>query len=175
LAPNGDHENNDGSDPQNPSAGYDNTDASDEIFMLRFDDDALSRWMITQVSNGPAGSISSNPVIGGYWFTRQCRSTSYQSDHDQLGNGSTGIHIYNYTKLSAETEQLSNAGEFGLSVNPAITGASSFAAVRSSSSSRMPTFSPTGPAASRSFATASSRSRRSSTPTDRSARAAIRP
>ncbi|HET9062695.1 MAG TPA: hypothetical protein VFO62_05350, partial [Candidatus Binatia bacterium] len=44
---NGDHENNDGSDPQNPSPGYDNTDASDEIFMLRFDDDALSRWMIT--------------------------------------------------------------------------------------------------------------------------------
>lgn len=124
---NGDHENNDGSDPQNPSPGYENADASDEVFMLRFDDDALSRWMITQVSNGPAGSISSKPVIGGYWFTRQCRSTSYQSDHDQLGNGSTGIHIYNYTKLSAETEQLSNAGGFGLSVNPAITGASSFA------------------------------------------------
>jgi hypothetical protein len=123
----GDLDNNDGSESQTPSPGFDNADGSDEIFMLRFVDETLDGALITQVSNGPAGTVSSNPVIGGYWFTRQCRSTSYQSDHDQLGNGSTGSHIYNYTKLSAETEQLSNIGGFGISVNPAITGASSFA------------------------------------------------
>lgn len=124
---NGDLETNDGSDSQTPSPGYSNPDGSDEIFLLRFADETLADAMITQISNGPAGTVSSNPVIGGFWFTKQCRSTSYQSDHDQLGNGSTGIHIYNYTKLSGGTEQLSNSGGFGYSVNPAITGASSFA------------------------------------------------
>jgi hypothetical protein len=124
---NGELDGNDGSDSQTPSPGYSNADGSDEIFMLRFLDETLDGALVTQVSNGPAGTVSSNPVIGGYWFTRQCRSTSYQSDHDQLGNGSTGIHVYNYTKLSGETEQLSNIGGFGVSVNPAITGASNFA------------------------------------------------
>ena len=124
---NGDLENNDGSDPQNPGAGYSNTDGSDEIFMLRFTDDDLFHWDVTQVSNGPVGTTSSHPVIGGYWFTRQCRSTAYQSDHDQLDNGSTGIHIYNYTKLSGGTEQVTDPTEFGYSVNPAISGSSSFA------------------------------------------------
>jgi hypothetical protein len=87
---NGDLDDNNGSDPDNPGAGYSNPDGSNEIFMLRFDnDDSLNTWVITQVSNGPAGTTSSNPLVGGYWFTRQCRSTTYQSNYDQLHNGST--------------------------------------------------------------------------------------
>lgn len=118
---------NDGSDSSNPGAGFDNADGSDEVFVLRFDNPALSSWVVTQVSNGPAGTTSSEPAIGGFWFTRQCRSTSYVSTADQLGNGSTGTHIYNYTKTSGRIEQLTNPGTHGFSFAPAMSGASNFA------------------------------------------------
>lgn len=124
---NGDLQTNDGSDPQNPGAGYRNMDGSDEIFMLRFEDDMLDRWVVTQVSNGPAGTVSSGPAIGGYVFTTQCRSTVYLSDYDQLSNGSAGVHVYNYTKLSGATKQLTPAGTFGINLNLAISGSSNFA------------------------------------------------
>jgi hypothetical protein len=124
---NGDLDDNDGSDSGNPGAGFGNADGSDEIFMLRFFDNDLTHGVTTQVSNGPAGTRAEKPVIGGFWFTRQCRSTTWQSDHDQMNNGSSGIHLYNYTKQSGALEQLTPPGTAGIHRNPAITGASSFA------------------------------------------------
>jgi hypothetical protein len=124
---NGDLDDNDGDDPGNPGAGFSNPDGSDEIFMMRFEDNALTDRLTTQVSNGPAGTRSSNPLIGGYWFPRQCRSTIFQSDHDQLGNGSVGSHIYDYTKISGVLEQITVPGSTGNNVNPAMSAASNFA------------------------------------------------
>jgi hypothetical protein len=125
---NGDLDDNDGSDVGNPGAGFSNADESDEIFNIDFGDVVFSRdgWVTTQVSNGPAGTTSSHPVVGGYIFTRQCRSTAFQSDHDHLGNGSSGLHIYNYTRTTASFEQLSMPGA-GINRNPAISSASNFA------------------------------------------------
>jgi hypothetical protein len=125
---NGDLDDNDGSDEGNPGAGYSNADASDEIFNLSFGEVEFSRngWVTTQVSNGPAGTTSSHPVVGGYIYTRQCRSTAYQSDHDQLGNGSTGTHIYNFTRTTTLTEQLSMPGA-GNNHSPGMSSASNFA------------------------------------------------
>jgi len=125
---NADLDDNDGSDVGNPGAGFGNADGSDEVFNLSFGDLGFSRsqWVTTQVSNGPAGTTSSHPVVGGYIFSRQCRSSTYQSDHDQLGNGSSGSHIYNYTRTTAVTEQLSARGA-GINRNPAMSSASNFA------------------------------------------------
>src|SRR6185369_6175245 len=125
---NADLDDNDGSDVGNPGRGFGNADGSDEVFNLSFGDNDLDRnfWVTTQVSNGPAGTASSHPVVGGYWFTRQCRSNAYQSDHDQLGNGSSGSHIYNYTKNTGVIEQLSKPGA-GINRNPAMSSASNFA------------------------------------------------
>jgi hypothetical protein len=115
-----------GSGNGHPGTGLSNPDGSYEIFNMHFDDPDYLVQTTTQVSNGPAGTTSSHPVVGGFWFTRQCRSTAYQSDHDQLGNGSTGTHIYNFTKTSTLVEQLSPVGA-GTSRNPAISSASNFA------------------------------------------------
>jgi hypothetical protein len=115
-----------GSGNGHPGTGLSNPDGSYEIFNMHFDDPDYLVQTTTQVSNGPAGTTSSHPVVGGFWFTRQCRSTTYQSDHDQLGNGSTGTHIYNFTKTSTLVEQLSPVGA-GTSRNPAISSASNFA------------------------------------------------
>jgi hypothetical protein len=121
---------NDGSDPGNPGVGYSNPDSSAEIFSVSFDDDGdfsnRSKWVYTQVSNGPVATVSSHPVVGGYIFSRQCRSTAYQSTADQIGNGSSGSHIYNYTRTTALTEQLSQPGA-GTNRNPSISSASNFA------------------------------------------------
>lgn len=124
----GDLDDNDGSDDQNPGRGFHNSDGSDEIFNMSLGDSVLDRsqWVTTQVSDGPAGSSSSHPVVGGYWFTRQCRSNAYQSDHDQLGNGSSGLHVYNFTRTSGQIEQLSKPGP-GTNRNPTISSASNFA------------------------------------------------
>jgi hypothetical protein len=125
---NGDLDDNDGSDDGNPGAGHSNADGSEEIFNLSFGEVNWDRseWVTTQVSNGPAGTSSSHPVVGGYIFTRQCRSTAYQSDHDQLGNGSSGLHIYNFTRTTTVTEQLSMPGA-GTNHSPAMSSASNFA------------------------------------------------
>lgn len=124
----GNLDDNDGTDSGNPGRGFDNADSSAEIFNVSFGDSDFTRsgWVFTQVSNGPAASTSSHPVVGGYWFTRQCRSTAYQSDHDQLGNGSSGSHIYNYTRTDGVIEQLSAPGP-GNNVNPNMSSASNFA------------------------------------------------
>ena len=125
---NGDLADNDGSDVANPGRGFENADASHEVFNLEFGDNDFDRahWVTTQVSNGPAGTTSSQPSVGGYWFTRQCRSNAYQSDHDQLGNGSSGSHIYNYTRNTAAIEQLTLPGA-GINRNPSMSSASNFA------------------------------------------------
>lgn len=125
---NADLDDNDGSDDGNPGAGYSNADGSDEVFNLTFGEASFDRedWVTTQVSDGPAGTTSSHPVVGGYIFTRQCRSTAWQSDHDQLGNGSTGSHIYNFTRPTTVTEQLSMPGA-GTNHSPAMSSASNFA------------------------------------------------
>jgi len=125
---NGDLDNNDGSDLNNPGNGFNNADGSDEIFNVDFNapDFIRSDWMTTQVSNGPAGTTSSHPAVGGYIYARQCRSNVYQSDHDQLGNGSSGTHVYNFTEGSGLIEQLSEPGP-GSNLSPTISSASSFA------------------------------------------------
>jgi len=130
----GDLDNNDGSDSGNPGMGLSNPDGSQEVFIYSintsqnfpFDGD------FTQVSNGPAGTVSAKPVIGGYWFPRQCQSTAYTSDFDQLGNGATGTHIYVYNRPGGRLEQM-DAPEIpgGLSpgnyFDPNISSASNFA------------------------------------------------
>ena len=125
---NGDLDDNDGTDVGNPGRGFSNADGSNEIFNLAFGDTDFDPGLsvTTQISNGPAGTTSSHPVVGGYWFTRQCRSNAFQSDHDQLGNGSSGLHIYNYTKNTGVLEQLSKPGA-GINRNPSMSSASNFA------------------------------------------------
>jgi len=115
-----------GLDTTNPGTGFRNLDGSDEIFNLEFADDAFTSRVTTQISNGPPGSTSEHPSVGGFWFTRQCRSSAYQSDYDQLANGSTGTHIYAYTRTSGRIEQVSPPGA-GTNTDPAMSSASNFA------------------------------------------------
>ena len=129
----GDLDTNIGDDSREPGRQFSNTDGSQEVFVLRFrEPSTFDDRVVTQVSNGPAGTVSGHPVIGGFWFSRQCRSTSYHSTHDQLCNqpegcqGSTGMHVYNYTKTSGRIQQLSLPGD-GISRNPAMSSASPFA------------------------------------------------
>lgn len=125
---NGDLDDNDGTKrPDSPGAGNSNPDGSREAFSFEVINDDIRDGVTTQVSNGPAGTISSHVVIGGYVFSRQCRSTGFQSDYDQMGLGTSGIQIYVYTKTSAELELSSPPGTAGNSINPSISGASRFA------------------------------------------------
>lgn len=131
----GDLDDNDNTDDQNPPTGFSNPDGSAEVFMYNLTDSEAFPYggSVTQVSNGPVGTTSHLPVIGGYWFPRQCQSTMYRSDHDQLGNGATGNHLYVFTRKNAETAQMDAPKEIPLGVpdgdynRPMITAASNFA------------------------------------------------
>ncbi len=120
-------DNNTGADDKNPGRRFNNIDGSTEVFNMDFLQNDFSAAVITQISNGPAGTTSSQPVVGGFWYTRQCRSSSYQSDHNQTGHpDNSGTHIYNYTRTSGRIEQSSIPGD-GRNVNPHISAASNFA------------------------------------------------
>ncbi len=104
FSSNGDMADNDGTDPNHPTTSWTNPDGSQEIFMykLRSADDFPRDGNFTQVSNGPTGSVSSAPVTGGYIYQRQCDVTAYLSDHDQVGMGVVGTHMYRYKRGQAE-------------------------------------------------------------------------
>ncbi len=108
----GDLDDNDGSDGGNPGVGFRNPDGSQEVFIysLENSENFPTNGNFTQVSDGPPGTVSAKPVIGGYWFPRQCQSTAYTSDFDQLGNGSIGTHIYVYNRPGGRIEQMNAAG-----------------------------------------------------------------
>lgn len=130
-----DLDDNDNTDNQNPPTGFSNPDGSEEVFMysLTAADAYPYGGMTTQVSNGPVGTTSRRPVIGGYWFPRQCQSTMYQSDHDQLTDGSSGNQLYVFTRKNADTNRMDAPKEVPLGVpdgdfgRPMITAASNFA------------------------------------------------
>jgi len=136
---NGDLNNNVPSHPHfnsdHPGPGYSNPDGSAEVFLygkLDNKDDFPYNGVVTQVSNGPSGTTSSHPVINGYWFARQCQTTAFQSDHDQLGQGLTGQGIYIYKMPMSALEPIT-AAEIpmgfpdGIYSNPNISAASPFA------------------------------------------------
>jgi hypothetical protein len=136
FASTGDLDNNDGSDDSNVGPGYDNPDGSQEVFMYTVSDNAnFPDGYITQISNGPVGTESWAPVIGGYWFPRQCQTSAYLSDHAQLNDGAVGTHIYEYDRPAGTVKRLINKdvlvygevdppGNYG---EPHISSASNFA------------------------------------------------
>lgn len=107
---NGNLDNNDGSDAaNNPGTGFRNPDGSFEVFQYsRISDDGFpGSGNFTQVSNAPSPDYeSSHAVVGGYWFGRQCQTTAYVSDWDQLGSGRTGRKIFEYDRNSGVTIDL---------------------------------------------------------------------
>jgi hypothetical protein len=120
---------------EHPGPGYTNPDGSYEVFLYgRIDstDNFPHNATFTQISNGPSGTTSAKPVIGGYWFARQCQTSAYQSDHDQLGSGLVGQHIYTY-QMPASAIELIFAAEIpyglppGTYKNSSISQASPFA------------------------------------------------
>ena len=73
------------------------------------DDEPYPYGYYTQISDGPAGTTSQEPVIGGYVHPRQCQTTAYSSDHDQTGEGTqTGFHHYLYKRPNATTKRMFN-------------------------------------------------------------------
>lgn len=106
----GDLDNNVGQDSSNPGAGFKNPDGSQEVFLYTVNSNVNFPYdgYFTQVSNGPAGTTSRAPVIGGYWFPRQCQTTAYLSDHDQLNEGASGERIYTYDRPAGRIERMQN-------------------------------------------------------------------
>jgi len=122
-------------DSSHPGPGYSNPDGSTEVFLYGKLDNKVGypyNGVVTQVSNGPLGTTSSHAVINGYWFARQCQTTAFQSDHDQLGNGFVGQGIYIYKMPMSSLEPIT-AAEIPMGFpngnyrNPNISAASPFA------------------------------------------------
>ncbi|MFT4571540.1 MAG: Tol biopolymer transport system component [Hyphomicrobiaceae bacterium] len=133
---NGDLHTNDGIDVTTPDTGFSNPDGSREVFL--YDTGAPTVFPVggdfTQISDGPAGTTSREPVIGGYWFPRQCQHTVFVSDFDQVDEGLTGNQLYIYTRINAKLDSMSGADrELPLGLlpgdyfRPFITAASNFA------------------------------------------------
>jgi hypothetical protein len=120
----------------NPGTQFSNPDGSREIFKYTVvtTDSYPYDGNFTQVSDGPGGTSSTRPVIGGYWFPRQSQSTVYMSDYDQTGEGlRTGQHIYLFHRPSATNgamvapETPNGQPNNGIYENPALSAASPFA------------------------------------------------
>jgi len=119
----GDLDNNDGSVTASAPSGFSNADGSAEIFYIDFHDHELREFHITQISDGPAGTTSSFGTVGGYFFPNQCANMVFQSDHDQFGNGSDGINVYDFRRGSALRDQLSLPGDLGAqNIEPRMSG-----------------------------------------------------
>jgi hypothetical protein len=133
----GDLDNNDGSDSGNLGMGFRNADGSQEVFLYTVNSNVGFPYdgYFTQISSGPLGTTSRAPVIGGYWFPRQCQTTAFLSDHDQLNEGATGERIYTYDRPGARLKRMQNAGVSihrdldpdGIYGPPHISSASNFA------------------------------------------------
>ncbi|HYB97711.1 MAG TPA: hypothetical protein VEC57_01120 [Candidatus Limnocylindrales bacterium] len=120
----GDLDNNDGGFGTSGPSGYSNMDGSQEVFYLDFRDNGFDNYHFTQMSNGPAGTTSSHGSVGGYFYFNQCHTLTYQSDHDQLGNGSTGTNVYEFFRQEALTKQVSLPNNLGgASIEPIMSGA----------------------------------------------------
>lgn len=135
FSSNADIADNDGSDKGNPGTGFTNPDGSHEVFVYSVDTavNYPRDGRFTQVSNGPAGTTSSRPVTGGYVFARQCQTTAYVSDWDQLGSSVPGTHIYVYDRNSGQLREMDAPKETpwgtqpGDYLYPHISSASQFA------------------------------------------------
>jgi len=136
FASTGDLDNNDGSDSSNVGPGYSNADGSQEVFLYTVSDNAnFPTGYFTQISSGPPGTSSWAPVIGGYWFPRQCQTSAYLSDHAQLNDGAIGTHIYEFDRPAGVVKRMFNKGvpfhdeltPFGNYGEPHISSASNFA------------------------------------------------
>ena len=137
----GDLNQNDGSQDSNNNPGqglgnpmHRNTDGSREVFLYSLEtrNNYPRDGYFTQVSNGPTGTNSWRPVIGGYWFPRQCQSTVFMSDHDQIGGGRNGTHIFVFSRPAGTVDAMTapetpNGQPDGEYLNPAISAASPFA------------------------------------------------
>ncbi len=134
----GDLDDNSGTlDPQNnPGTGFENADGSREVFLVHIDVDAMPEpGSYTQVSNGPTGTTSGEPVIGGYYYPRQCNVLAYRSDHIQVPGGNAGEQIYIFKRQSGENElmfakEFITPGNIPLAADyfsPGISSASNFA------------------------------------------------
>ncbi len=134
----GDLDNNDGSDSTNPVTGFTNPDGSQEVFLFSLQNFDIfpTEGDFTQLSNGPVGTTSHSPVIGGYYFPRQCQWTAFVSDHDQLGIGTVGSQLYKYDRDGVGTLDIFRDPKFpgdlivppvGTYANPMISAASNFA------------------------------------------------
>jgi WD40-like Beta Propeller Repeat len=116
----GNLDNNDGSDPSFPATHYTNSDGSHEVFLYGLDtaQEFPRNGSFTQVSNGPAGTTSSRPVIGGYIWPRQCQTTAYVSDWDQTGGTLTGSNIFIFDRNTATTTQMFAPEEIPWGIQP---------------------------------------------------------
>jgi hypothetical protein len=120
---------------KSPPTGFTNPDGSREVFVyaLKTADNYPRDGYFTQASNGPAGTSSWRPVISGYWFPRQCQSTAYMSDQDQVGGSRLGQHIYIFNRPSGTIaamdapKETPNGQPDGNYLFPHISGASPFA------------------------------------------------
>jgi hypothetical protein len=102
---------------------FTNEDGSPEVFYIDFHDNEFGEWHTTQISDGPPGTTSELGSAGGYFFPNQCANITYQSDYDQLGNGSNGTNVYDHRKSSALRDQPSEPGNLGgLSIEPRMSG-----------------------------------------------------
>jgi hypothetical protein len=79
--------------------------------------------------------VSSRPVIGGFYYPRQCNTTAYMSDHVQVPGGNPGLQLYRYTR-SLGANELFTAQEIpfpgmlppaGIYLQPGMSSASNFA------------------------------------------------
>jgi Tol biopolymer transport system component len=134
------NQNNGTQDPtNNPGEGagnppLSNEDASREVFLysLNSPNGYPQDGYYTQVSSGPTGTTSYRPVVGGYWFPRQCQSTVWMSDHDQVGGPRMGTHIFEFDRASGKridmvAPETPNGQPDGQYLNPMISAASPFA------------------------------------------------
>ncbi len=129
--------NNPGDEEYIDDTGFSNTDASHEIFLYKLPRiaDFLTPGYFTQLSNGPELSVSSDPVTGGYIWARQCQTTAYLSDHDQLGDGVTGRHLYMFKKQDGASKRMLNKAR-GLQIGDGIAPSGDYRHPHISSASR---------------------------------------
>ncbi|MBI5503463.1 MAG: hypothetical protein HY899_01570 [Deltaproteobacteria bacterium] len=119
----GDLDDNDGSFEKSVATGFENADGSLEMFYLDFHDLTFEDFHVTQISNGPAGTTSSHGSAGGYFFALECSNQTYQSDYDQLGEGISGVNVYEHRKRELKRERLSvGAVAGGASIEPRMAG-----------------------------------------------------
>jgi hypothetical protein len=134
----GDLNDNDGSynDSGNPPTNFQNADGSQEVFYVQLSTALVTEpgsW--TQLTNGPPGTTSGDPLVGGYYYPRQCNIAAFTSDHPQAASALAGTQVYNFKRISGETRLLQardvyqpgNIPPVGDYVTPSISSASNFA------------------------------------------------